>query len=122
MSCTCIAQRPSLRIEPAKKGGDKRCEVNVVNIKTIDPLQNLHRRISARRQRVKDRLQAAHEHSRRDAMSAHIREHETVCAIFELQKVEVIAGDDLSETAEGCDIKPGNRRDLLRQQRTLDNL
>ena len=47
-------------------------------------------------------------------MTAHICDDEAMRAVFELQEVEVIAGNDLCRTAERRNIVTRDGRNLLR--------
>ena len=89
-----------------QENGYKGSEVNVMNIKTVDPFQDFSGGIGIGSHRPQGSLQAAHEHASRDAMSAHICDDQSMGPITELEKVKIIAADDLGGRLKAANSTP----------------
>src|SRR3972149_10817869 len=103
------------RIDTCKKNRHKNSKVNVVNIKAVDPLQDFGRRVRVGGHRPQSSLQAAHQHTSRNPMSAYISIHQSMGSITELKEVKVIAANDLGRTIESSQLHPAYIGHALRQ-------
>src|SRR5688572_28781901 len=99
-----VRERKGSGIQARQKDCDKGCEVNVVNIKAVDPFQNFGGGIGIRSHGPDGGLQTAHEHPGGDTVPTYIRNDQPMCAVPELEEIEIVAADDLRGTAEGSQL------------------